>query len=333
MAKPFEIVGIRVAPGTSKPIRIKVSETFASVPVFVPITVIHGSRPGPVLFVTAAVHGDELNGIEVVREIAAGVHARDLSGTLLLVHVVNVMGFQALSRYLPDGQDLNRAFPGSRAGNLAANVAHAVFAKIITHSDYGIDLHTAARGRDNMPHLRADLRRAGIRKLAGLFGAEVLFDGPGHPYSLRTAAGRAGIPTVVFEAGESLRFQKDHIAAGVTGVRNVLIGLGMITGSPIRPLTSIVARRHAWVRARRGGILILETHPGELVRKGDVLAVSSKPYGKTVNRITAPFDGLVVGTTTLPMASPGTPVAHLIRLGPARLRELRRGRYGERRRG
>ncbi|MBI5365815.1 MAG: succinylglutamate desuccinylase/aspartoacylase family protein [Planctomycetes bacterium] len=313
--RAFTLDGTTVEPGHRKEMKLPVSESYTAAPVHAPLTVLHGARPGPRLFVTAAVHGDELNGVEVVRRLSLAIVPERLAGTVILVPVLNPFGMFALSRYLPDGTDLNRYFPGSPDGNVAAQMAHALFTKVLTLCDYGIDLHTATRGRTNLPHVRADLSDPGTARLARAFGAEVVFDFPGHEKSLRAAAVRHGIPTIVFEAGESLKFQRKYVQRGVRGVQNVLRAFDMYDAPRRRPAFRVRVRHSVWVRAPRGGILMMHCRPGAVVRRGDNLATSTRPFGRDVSAIPAPCDGLVVSTTNIPMVHPGTAVCHIVRLG------------------
>lgn len=313
--RPFTLDGTTIEPGHRRELRLPVSESYTASPVLAPITVIHGTRPGPRLFVTAAVHGDELNGVDVVRRLSVGVNPGKLSGTLVLVPVLNPFGFFALSRYLPDGKDLNRYFPGRPDGTVASQMAHTIFTKVLRLCDCGIDLHTATRGRTNLPHVRADLSKPAVARLARAFRAEVVFDFPGDDHSLRGAAVLAGIPTIVFEAGESLKFQKRYIQKGVHGVQNVLRWLGMYRYPFRKPAYRVTVRRSCWVRSQRGGILELNCHPGSTVRKGQVLATSTRPFGREMSSITAPYDGLVVSVTNIPMVHPGTAICRVVKLG------------------
>jgi len=322
VATPFELGGITVIPGERSDIRVKISELYTAVPVTVPLTVVNGASPGPRLFVTAAIHGNEINGIEIVRRIRAEVDPQLLRGTLLLVAIANPIAFMNLSRDLPDGRDLNRFFPGRDLGSMASHIAAALFDKVIRRADYGIDLHTAAAGRTNLPHVRADMKFPQVRRLAAAFGCEVVFDMTGEKGMLRNAATRLGIPTIVYEAGEPLKFQLGPIEQGVTGVKNVMSELGMYDFPRVSPAFQVNVDDHKWIRAEKGGIMMLQIKPGDLVDKGDVIAINTKPFGAEVMRLKAPHAGLVVGTSTMPMVIPGSAVCHLVKLG-SRLRPLR----------
>lgn len=312
--EPFEIAGMTVAAGMRKDIHLKITELFTATPVFIPVTVVHGASAGPTVFITAALHGDEINGIEIVRRIRSEVDPAQLRGTLLLVSVANPISFLNQTRDLPDGRDLNRSFPGRREGSMASHIASHIFTKVVRRADWGIDLHTAARGRINLPHLRADMRVPAVRRLAHAFGCEVVLDMQGDRGTLRAAATRAGIPTIVFEAGEPLKFQRSLIEKGLDGVKNSLAELGMVAFPRVSPLFQIVVDDRQWVRAEKGGIMLLNVKPGDIIRKGEEIGLNTKPFGTEVNRLKAPYTGLVVGCTTVPLVVPGSAVCHLVRL-------------------
>lgn len=308
------VAGRSVAPGTTVEILLKISEFYTSNPVNVPVTVVRGREPGPVVFLMAAIHGDELNGVEIVRQAMQAIGHDRLAGALVCVPVVNRFGFITRSRYLPDRRDLNRSFPGSRAGSAAARVAAAIFREVVRRSDRGVDFHTAAVGRTNLPHVRADLRDPAVKKLARWFGCELIVDEPGRRKSLRHAATAAGVPTVVYEAGETSKFERREIRKGLFGVYNVLSGLGMLDIPRREPQFQIVVRRVDWLRAGRGGILDLRVRSGDLIYRGDVVGVITNPFGREVTTLRTGATGIVLGTTTLPMVNPGDAVVHVGRL-------------------
>lgn len=314
---------IRLEPGTRKDIRLKISESFTTTPVFIPVTVIHGTDAGPRVFVTAAVHGNEINGVEVVRQIRTAIDPKKLRGTLLLVPIANPIGFVSQQRDLPDGRDLNRCFPGTPRGSLTSQVAHVLFTKVVKDCDFGVDLHTAASGRTNLPHVRADMRQPTVRRLACGFGAEIVLDTPGEPTMLRAAASRAGVPVIVYEAGEPMKFQSSFIQKGVTGIKNVMTDLGMYDFPRQSPPYQLILKDHKWIRARRGGILILQVKPGDVVKKGQQIAYNTKPYGTEVSTVDAPYTGICVGVTTIPMVYPGTAICHVLRLHKRQARMTR----------
>lgn len=312
---PFSISGIQVKAGETKEIYLKVSESFLSASIQIPITVIRGSRDGPTAFVMAAIHGDEINGVDIVRRLIFDVEHEMLAGTLIAVPVINIPGFLGQSRYLPYHRDLNRFFPGKRNGNNAERVAYRLFQEIVRKCDFGIDLHTAANGRLNLPHVRGDMTHPRVRKLARAFGATVLIDQSGVRGALRREATDAGVPTILFEAGETDRFSPRVSMQGLKGVLNVLSEMGMWPAhEQVRPPFQVIVKASEWIRAEKGGILDLAVKPGDLIYEGDRIGSILNPFGKTVTQIRAPTTGIVIGVTTAPLTVPGTGIAHVARL-------------------
>ncbi len=310
----LQIGGHAVGRGETQEILLKISEFYTSNPVNIPLTVIRGAEDGPTLFLTAAIHGDELNGVEIVRSVIQELDHTKIRGTLLCLPVVNRFGFNSHTRYLPDRRDLNRHFPGDPSGSSAERIAAILTHQVVGRATHGIDFHTAAIGHTNLPHLRADLSRKEVRALARSFGAELIVDAPGASRSLRAAAVASGVPTILYEGGETFRFQQREIRKGIVGVYNVLAGLGMLPIPPRRPRFRVIVKKTEWIRAEKGGILDLIARPGELVYEGEPLAVIENPFGREVSTLTALFTGLVIGTTTRPMVNPGDAICHLAKL-------------------
>ena len=308
---PLIIAGNRIAPGKTVDLRIKISETYFGGDVSMHVRVIRARRPGPIIFVTAAIHGDELNGVGVVHDLLTEDNIKLKCGTLILVPVVNVLGFESNERYMPDRRDLNRSFPGSPNGSLASRVAHALFENVVRHCDIGIDFHTAALQRTNYPNVRGRLADRSIRQIAEAFGGELLISGEGPDGSFRKEASSAGCPTICIEAGEPWKMEPAMVQFGRRGVRNVLISLGMIDGEPSRPLYQTRINKSSWIRAKLGGILRFHVVPGQIVTAGQEIASNFTILGEQRNVITSPIDGIVLGMTTLPMVKPGEPVCHI----------------------
>ncbi len=300
-----------VAPGGHKEGRLVVSESYAGVDIAIPFSVWRGKHDGPAVFITAAVHGDEINGTGAIRHILMHWPFTLSAGTLVLVPVVNLMGFERNSRYLPDRRDLNRSFPGSATGSLAARLAHAVFEGLVKPCQYGIDLHTAAVRRTNFPNVRADLSDPAIAAFARAFGAELTMHGGGPDGSLRAAACQAGIPTLILEAGEVWKVEPTYVEHAVRGIRNCLIHLGMVEGEPEAPGYRIEADTSKWVRAEHGGFLSFHVAPGEFINKGDPIATNTDLLGTEQNIIEAPQSGIILGMTTIPSVAPGDPICHI----------------------
>jgi predicted deacylase len=310
----LKIGGVVVQPGETKEIRIKLSESYGSAPVFMPVIVIRGMMPGPAVYFTAAVHGDEINGVEIVRQLSYSLDPQELRGTAICVPIVNIPGFNNRSRYLPDGRDMNRSFPGGAQGSQSARAAHLIFTEIIQKCQYGVDFHTASNGRVNMPHIRADVDNEDARRMAKAFGPNVILHGRGSRGSLRREATGAGVPTVVFEAGEAGRFERRTVRIGLEGALNVMHELRMIEWQRVEPAYQVIVKTGEWVRADRGGILNLTAEPGDLVYANDELGVISNPFGRELKGIKAPFTGLIVGITVNPLVNPGSPICHIVKL-------------------
>jgi uncharacterized protein len=317
--RPFEIAGTKIEPGEYKELSLKVSEFYTSQPVSIPVFVKRGMEDGPILFVTAAIHGDEINGVQIVRNLIIELRDRDIKGTFIGVPVVNRFGFIMHQRDLPDNRDLNRAFPGSSNGSLAARYANRVFDEIIKKCTHGIDLHTAGTSRTNLPQVRCDIKHEEARRLAQAFGSTVILHHPGGKGTLRRAATDAGIPTIIFEAGETFKFERDVVALGKRGVLQVMRALGMIEFDAQPPQYQVIVKQSSWVRADRGGLLDVYVRPGDVVYEGDEIGVITNPFGREKGSLKAPFNGLVIGRVTLPLVSPGNPIAHLVRLEKAPL--------------
>jgi predicted deacylase len=308
---PFRIGRSEIAPGETRDVMLKYSESYSGVPLRMPIRVVRGPSPGPAIFVTAAIHGDELNGTGIVRELIIRRPPRVSRGTLVLVPVVNMLGFEQHSRYMPDRRDLNRSFPGSAHGSLTARLARTVITEIVARCRYGIDLHSAASHRSNTPHVRADMQNSEAARIARAFGTELIVDGRGPLHSFRRTATRLGCATIVLEAGEIWKFQREALDIGCRGIRNVLIELGMLD-EPAEPAAyQVVADKTLWVRAADGGILHFEVSLGEPVERGQIIATCAGLLGGRTSPVVAAADGIVMGITTLPAVKPGDPVCHI----------------------
>lgn len=305
------IANTRIPPGSSVDVRLKVSETYFGDDVAIHLRVIRARRPGPVVFVMAAIHGDELNGVGVVHDLLFSDNLKLKCGALVLIPVANVFGFESNERYLPDRRDLNRSFPGSANGSLAARLAHTLFENVVRHCDYGIDLHTAAIQRTNYPNVRGRLSDPQVARIAEAFGSEVILNGAGPAGSFRREASLAGCPTICVEAGEPWKMEPAMVQFGVQGVRNVLIELGMLAGKPALPPYQTRIKSSTWIRATVGGILRFHVVPGQVVRAGQAIASNYTLLGEQQNLLLAPNSGIILGMTTLPLVKPGEPVCHL----------------------
>lgn len=314
---PFQLGHRTVEPGETAEVRLEVSESYTADPLYVPVTVVRGRSTGPTLFLTAAVHGDELNGVAIIRDLLNDEDFSYLAGTLIAVPVVNIPGFLNQMRALPDGRDLNRSFPGSSQGSFTSRLAHRIYQDVVRVSDYGLDLHTGGGDRGNYPHLRADLSKPHVASLAQAFGSELVIHGTGPDGALRRTAVDAGVPTIVYEAGSARVFDRRFIDVGREGVLSVLRHLQMLPGEPTIPDIALLVKRSSWVRADVGGILDLKVSLGQPLRRGDLIAVNTNPFGRHRNQLEAPASGVVIGLTRSPLVHPGDAVCHLARL-PAR---------------
>jgi predicted deacylase len=310
-AEPFELVGERIPPGSFRRLSWAATELFDGVSLATPVLVAHGAHPGQVLCLTAAVHGDELNGIEIVRRILHGLEPTGLTGTVVGVPIVNIQAFRRGSRYLPDRRDLNRHFPGSPDGSAASRIAHSLFSNIVTHCDALVDLHTGSMERTNLPQLRADLSHAGVATLTKGFGATVVVNSQPRVGTLRSAATRAGIPTLTFEAGGPEQLDPEEIAHGVRGIEALLHSLGMVSETRPRKAREATYVSSSWVRADVGGILMSEIELGSEVRKGDVLGRLIDPITNEITAIHAPGTGRIIGMARNQIVMPGFATYHI----------------------
>jgi hypothetical protein len=316
-AEPFALLGETIQPGSTRRLAWVGTEQFAGVGIDAPVLVAHGADPGPVLCLTGAVHGDELNGIEIVRRVLEHLEPPALDGTVIGVPIVNIQAFRDGSRYLPDRRDLNRHFPGSPGGSAASRIAHSLFTAVIRHCDALVDLHTGSFERINLPQLRADLSHAGVAALARGFGATVVVNSQPRQGTLRAAATGAGIPAVTFEAGGPAQLEPEQIAHGVRGIQALLDTLGMVAQT--RPWTDREATYvgSSWVRAERGGILMTAVELGSEVSQGDVLGRLIDPITNKTIPIHAPSAGRVIGMARNQVLMPGFAAYHLGRQGQA----------------
>jgi predicted deacylase len=311
MRQPFAIGGLSVKPGERRLVDLPISKLSNHAPVALPVHVLHGSRPGPTMFVSAAIHGDELNGVEIIRRLLRTLDPKSIGGTLLCVPVVNVFGFISRSRYLPDRRDLNRSFPGSATGSLAARLAHLFLSEIVKRSQLGIDLHSAPIHRINLPQVRCVFRkRPRCRELGEAFGAAVMLESPERPGSLRQAAREAGVDVLSYEGGEGLRFDEFAIRAGVEGITGVMLHAGMLElAEGVEPSVvkrvPVVINASSWVRSPEGGVFRTRKRIGDAVNADEVVGHVANPYEDSAVEVRAPRHGILIGRTTLPIVNMG----------------------------
>lgn len=306
--------GATVRPGQRENVDLPIADLYTTTSLHMPLHVICGRQAGPTAFVSAAVHGDEINGVEIVRRLLQLKALQRLKGNLLLVPVVNVHGFLDRSRYLPDRRDLNRSFPGSPRGSIAARLAHTFTQEVAFRADFGIDLHTGAIDRSNLPQIRVTRGDEEATRLALAFGAPVVVGARERDGSLRSAASERKIPVLVYEAGEALRFDEVSIKAGVRGILRVLRAQGMLPRRSEKNASgTVIATDTGWVRAPTSGVVTKRCSLGQRVKKGEVLAVMTDPLGTVSERVLSPSGGIIIGRNNLPLAHEGDALFNIAR--------------------
>lgn len=310
--KELIIGGQKIAPGSTQKIDIPGIRLYTDTDVAIPVYVMRAKKDGPTVFVSAAVHGDELNGIEIVRRLINLKTLKLTQGTLILVPIVNIYGVQNQSRYMPDRRDLNRCFPGSAKGSLAGRMAHTFLTEVVKHCDYGIDLHTGAIHRSNLPQIRANLDDPETLNLAEAFGVPVLLNSNLRDGSLREAAVESGTKILLYEAGQALRFDELSIRAGVKGILNILSHIGMIKRKNLpKKIQHFIANNSVWCRANESGIVNNLKNLGDQVQKGDILATIGSPYGELFDQVITPRSGIIIGKQNIPLAQEGEAMFHI----------------------
>lgn len=315
MQAPITIGGVTIKPGKRETIDLPVAQLYTHTEMTLSAHVIHGRKPGPRLFVSSTIHGDEINGVEIIRRLLKRKNIGSLHGTLIAIPVVNSFGFIHCSRYLPDRRDLNRSFPGSEKGSLASRLADLFLREILSKCTHGIDLHTGSNHRFNFPQIRASLDDSATAEMATVFGAPVMIDSHTRDGSLREAVADLGIPILLYEAGEAFRFDELSIRTGLRGVLNVMRSIGMLSKRKSTVSHQIFkASTSKWIRAPISGMLVQSTVVGRQVNKGDVLGIVADPYGETETVVRSPVSGLVIGRLELPLAYEGDALFHIAML-------------------
>ncbi|MGB3167651.1 MAG: succinylglutamate desuccinylase/aspartoacylase family protein [Alteraurantiacibacter sp.] len=309
----FEIGGIAIARQQRQRVALPVSHTLTGISANLMLEVIRGVRPGPIVFVSAAIHGDEITGTAIVQRLVRHLSPEQLSGTLILAPAVNIYGFIAQSRYLPDRRDLNRSFPGNPNGSLASQLAHCFFDNVICRCSLGIDLHSAAVHRYNLPQIRVAEGDDKLIELATVFGAPIVIESPLRGGSMRALAHERGTPMLLLEAGEALRFDRFSSEVGTRGVLRVLAHLDMIDGDDSMAAVPAPGRSNStrWVRAPRGGVMHRQRKSGDMVRIGETLGRVGGIFGEDAKKIISPIDGIVISHATLPIVYQGDALFHI----------------------
>jgi len=309
--RTLTVLGTQVPPGTVKRLSWSATELFAGVSISTPVLVVNGTLPGPTLCLTAAVHGDELNGIEIVRRVMHNLDPDELSGTVIGVPIVNLQGFRRGSRYLPDRRDLNRYFPGNTNGSAASRIAYSFFNDVVAECDSLVDLHTGSFERSNLPQLRADLLNPDVVAMTEGFGSTVILHNKPAEGTLRYAATAAGIPTVTLEAGGPTELEIQEVKHGVKGVQTLLHTLGMVRKVRLWGESEPVYYSSSWVRANRGGILLADVALGSTVREGDLLGTITDPMNNASTRLFSPHSGRIIGMARNQVVMPGFAAFHI----------------------
>ena len=327
---PLTIGEHTIKPGERINVSLPVADLYTATSLSMPVKVISGRKAGPVLFISAAIHGDELNGVEIIRRLLKRKILRSIRGTLVAVPIVNVHGFLDQSRYLPDRRDLNRSFPGTKKGSIASRLAHLFTEQIVAKADYGVDLHTGAINRTNLPQIRANLDDTRTLEIAKAFGAPVIINSNILDGSLRSYAAERHLPILIYEAGEALRFDEVAIRGGIRGILNVMRQIGMLPANKrTKQITPVIAKSTSWVRAPESGIVGGKVNLGTSVTKGQKIAVISDPLGDAESVVPAPFDGIVIGRSNLPLAHEGDALVNLASFKNVALAENRVETFAE----
>ena len=319
----FHFQGTEIAPGTGVEVSLELGDGPAGNPRNIPVYIIHGTKPGPVLALTAGIHGDELNGVSVVHHLIHGddhiagtdddrISRDELAGTLICVPVVNIEGMLLGQRGAPDNRDINRLFPGKKRGNQSQRIAHVLFQSVVKRADFLIDLHSAPHSRTNLPHIRANFDREDCMELARAFGTYIILHSSGPKGSLRRTATKEGTPTILLEAGTAHRFEMEAVHTGIEGVLNVMGHLGMIERRNRLPAVRLLVRRSKWARAEAGGLLYSLFNVGDHVKKGQEIALVTDPLGEQTHSIESPRTGVIVGLALNPLVRAGDPVANIV---------------------
>ena len=315
MRKPFIIGGFSIKAGKRATVDLAVPDLYTHTGITLQVHVIHGKKDGPVLLLSGALHGDEINGVEIIRRILKSKRVNNIKGTLLAAPVVNIYGFINKTRYLPDRRDLNRSFPGSETGSLAARMANVFLKEVVSRCNYGIDIHTAAIHRDNLPQIRALMDDPETVCLARSFMLPVILNTNVVAGSLRESAEKIGVTVIVYEAGEALRFDEDSIYYGVKGVKSVMREIGMIPGlkKTKKTVEPFIAKSSTWVRAPQSGILRTRKGLGAKVRKNELMGIISDPFGEKEEEVRATANGIIIGRTNIPLVNEGEALFHIAR--------------------
>jgi len=297
--------------GEFKEININIARLPSRTQIDTPIYVYRSHEDGPVLSLTAGMHGDEINGMEIVRRIIDNGFHRVKRGTVLCMPVINVYGFLNYSREVPDGKDINRSFPGSKTGSLASRVAYHMTHDIIPAIDYGIDFHTGGAMRTNYPQVRCVMQDSLNVELANAFHAPFTIDSPFRPHSLRQTASKKGKHIIVYEGGESVRFDQHAIEEGIEGTLRLMKHLKMIDFAQAPKVENKIIWNSAWSRARTAGLFQSFIKCGDMVERNQAVGTLTDPFGEFKELVKSPSKGYVVGLNNNPVVNAGDALLHI----------------------
>ncbi len=308
---PIRLLGETITPGESRRLFFCPGDSFTRGSLDMPVFVLHGAKPGPQLCAVAGVHGDELNGVEIVRHATDKLRPEQLSGTFVGLPIVNIHGFRRGSRYLPDRRDLNRYFPGNPRGSVASRIAGMLFERVIRYCDVLVDFHTGSFHRTNLPQVRVDFAHTRALELARSLGAGLIVHGLGPRGSLRRAAMDAGVIAFVYEAGQPMRFESEEIKRGIDGLHNLMAALKMVEPASLRTRKQVEYRDTRWVRASAGGIFLTDQALGDAVFAGEVLGTITDPITNEPTDVWCPVTGSIIGMALPQVVLPGFSLFHL----------------------
>ena len=311
MPEFIRICNTEIPKGEHVTIDLEIAKLPSNTTIKIPIHVFRSKRSGPVLLLMAGMHGDEVNGVEIVRRMIREELTIPDRGTVIAIPVLNIYGFINYSREVPDGKDVNRSFPGNRYGSLASRVAYYFLKEIIPHIDYGIDFHTGGGNRFNYPQIRCVLSNPVNAELAKAFSAPLTIDAKYRDKSLRRTAARQGKSIIVFEGGESLRFDHSVTQIAIEGARRVMKHLNMIGRAKIRKEESIILKHSTWIRAPHSGLFKTNIEPGQVIKKNELLGVISDPFGDFDISIKCPRQGIVIGLSHEAVINQGDALVHI----------------------
>ena len=308
--------------GERRRFEIPIARLFDNTPMNIPVEVIRGHEEGPVIFVSGSIHGDEVIGTEIIKRLLSRKEMHRLKGTLIGIPIVNPFGYNNNTRYLPDRRDLNRCFPGSANGSMAARMAHIFLNEIVSKCQYGIDIHSGSSHRINFPQIRLELKDKQEMKLADAFGAPVILNSNLRNGTLRQAAKQLGVKMLLFEGGEALRYDEHSVTVALHGILNVMHTIGMLTGdSFVTPQTVVTARSSHWLRAQTSGSLRILKKLGSFVQAGEVLGLISDPYGDILSEVSTAKPGIIISNVTMPLINKGNALFHIATLDEMKIVE------------